>query len=77
MNKREIQIGEDEKTINDIAEKLKLISNNNMVTKEKLSHKFDANYVVKNKMINFADQMLIEYENEIDNSKQINKRNED
>ena len=57
----------------DVAEKLRLVSNTNMVTKEKLLHKFVAKDVIKNKMINVAGQMFIEYEKELDNSNQIIK----
>ena len=48
-----------------------------MVTKEELLQKFVAKDVVKNKMINVAGQMFIEYEKELDNSSQIIKRYED
>ena len=34
MDKIELEITQDEKTINDIAEKVELVSNTNMVTKE-------------------------------------------
>ena len=36
MDKIELEIKRDESTINDIAEKLELVSNTNMVTKEAL-----------------------------------------
>ena len=36
MDKIELEIKQDENTINDIAKKLKLVSNTNMVTKEEL-----------------------------------------
>ena len=39
MVKIELEIKLDENTINDIAEKLELVSNNNMVTKEELLKK--------------------------------------
>ena len=42
-----------------------------MVTKEELLQKFVAKDVIKNKMINVAGQMFIDYEREIDNSNQI------
>ena len=73
MDKIEQEIKQDENTINDIAEKLELISNTNMVTKEELLQKFVAKDVIKNKMITVAGQMFIEYEKEIDNSNQIIK----
>ena len=77
MDKIELEIKQDEKTINDIAEKLELISNTNVVTKEELLQKFVAKDVIKNKMITVAGQMFIEYEKELDNSNQIIKGYED
>ena len=77
MDKIQLQIKQDENTINDIAEKLELISNTNMVTKEELLQKFVAKDVIKNKMISVAGQMFIEYEKELDNSNQIIKGYED
>ena len=73
MDKIEQEIKQDENTINDIAEKLELVSNTNMVTKEELLQKFITKDVIKNKMINVAGQMFIEYEKEIDNSNKIIK----
>ena len=73
MDKIELEIKQDENTINEIAEKLELISNNNMVTKEELLRKFVAKDVIKNKMITVAGQMFIEYEKELDISNQIIK----
>ena len=73
MDKIELVIKQDETTIKDIAEKLELISNTNMVTKEQLLQKFVAKDVIKNKTINVAGQMFIEYEKELDNSNQIIK----
>ena len=77
MDKIEQEIKQDENTINDIAQKLELVSNTNMVTKEELLQKFVAKDVIKNKMINVAGQMFIEYEKELDNSNQIIKGYED
>ena len=77
MDKIEQEMKQDENTINDIAEKLELVSNINMVTKEELLHKFVAEDVLKNKMITVAGQMFIEYEKELDNSNQIIKGYED
>ena len=77
MDKIELEIKQDENTINDIAEKLELISNTNMVTKEELLQKFVAKDVMKNKMITVAGQMFIEYEKELNNSNQIIKGYED
>ena len=73
MDKIELEIKQDENTINEVAEKLELISNTNMVTKEELLQKFVAKDVIKNKMIDVAGQMFIEYEKELDNSNQIIK----
>ena len=77
MDKIEQEIKRDGNTINDIAEKLELISNTNMVTKEDFLQKFVAKDVIKNKLINVAGQMFIEYEKELDNSNQIIKGYED
>ena len=77
MDKIEQEIKQDENTINGIAEKLELISNTNMVTKQELLQKFVAKDVIKNKMITVAGQMFIEYEKELDNSNQIIKGYED
>ena len=77
MDKTELEIKQDENTINDIAQKLELVSNTNMVTKEELLHKFVAKDVIKNKMRTVAGQMFIEYEKEIENSNQIIKGYED
>ena len=77
MDKIELEIKQDENTINDIAEKLELVSKTNMVTEEELLQKFVAKDVIKNKMINVAGQMFIEYEKELDNCNQIIKGYED
>ena len=77
MDKIEQAIKQDEDTVIDNAEKLKLVSNTNMATKEELLQKFIAKDVIKNKMINVAGQMFIEYEKELDNSNQIIKGYED
>ena len=47
MDKVELEIKQYENTINDIAEKLELVSNTNMVTKEELSQNFVAKDVIK------------------------------
>ena len=73
MDEIEQAIKQDEDTVIDIAEKLELVSNTNMLTKEELLQKFVARDVIKNKMINVAGQMFIEYEKELDNSNQIIK----
>ena len=77
MDEIELEIKRDDDTVYEIAEKLQLISNTNMVTKEELLHKFIAKDVIKNKMINVAGQMFTEYEKELDNSNQIIKGYED
>ena len=73
MDKIEQTIRQDEDTVIDVAEKLKLVSNTNMATKEELLHNFIAKDVIKNKMINVAGQVFIECEKELDNSNQIIK----
>ena len=77
MDKIEQEIKQDENTINDIAEKLELVSNTNMVTKENFLQKIVAKDVIKNKMTTVAGQTFIEYEKELDNSNQIFKGYED
>ena len=77
MDKIEQAIKQEEDTVSDVAEKLKLVSITNMVTKEELLHKFVAKEVIKNKMITVAGQMFIEYEKESDNSNQLIKGYED
>ena len=47
MDKIEQAIRQDEDTVIDVAEKLKLISNTNMLTKEELLQKFIAKDVIK------------------------------
>ena len=68
---------QDDDTINDIAEKLELVSNTIMVTKEEILQKFVSKKVIKNKMITVAGQFFIEYEKELDNSDKIIKGYED
>ena len=77
MDKIEQEIKRDENTINDIAEKIELVSNTNMVTKEELLQKFVAKDVIKNKMITVAGQMFIELEKELDISDKIIEGYED
>ena len=63
----------DENILNDLSEKLELVSNTNMVTKEELLQKFVPEDVIKNRMITVAGQIFIEYERELDNSNQLIK----
>ena len=63
MDKIKLEIKRDENTGNDTAEKLELVSNTNMVTKDELLQKFVAKDVMKNRMITVAGQMFIEDEN--------------
>ena len=77
MDKIEQAIRQDEDTVIDVVEKLKLVSNTNMATKEELLHKFIAKDVIKNKMITVAGQMFIEYEKELDKPNQLIKGYED
>ena len=51
MDTMELETKRDENTINDFAEKLELLSNTNMVTKEELLQKFVAEYLIKKKII--------------------------
>ena len=76
MDKKESKLKQ-ENTTNDFAEKLELVSNTNMVTKEELLQKIVAKDVTKNKMITVAGHMFIEYEKELDNSNLISKGYED
>ena len=73
MDEIEQEIKRDENKINDIAEKLELVTNNNMVTKEERLQKFVSKDVLKNKMIAVAGQMFIEYEKKLDNSDKLIK----
>ena len=77
MDAIEQAIRQDEDTVIDVAEKLKLVSNTNMVTKEELLHKFIDKDVIKNKIIKVAGQMFIEYEKDLDKSDKIIKGYED
>ena len=77
MDKIELETKQDERTINDIAEKSELVTNIKIVLKEELLQKFVAKDVIKNKMITVAGQMFIEYEKELDNSDKIIKGYED
>ena len=58
MYKIELETKGDKNTINDIAEKLELVFNSNIVTKGELLHKFNAEDVIKNKMITVAGQLF-------------------
>ena len=77
MDKIELGKKQDENTINDTTEKLELVSNTNVVTKEDLLQKFVAKDVIKNEMITVAGQMFNEYKKELDNSNQIIEGYED
>ena len=77
MDKKELEIKRDQNTKNKIAEKIELVSNTNMVTKEELLQKVVAKDVIKNKMITVAGQVFIEYEKKLDNSDKIIKEYED
>ena len=73
MDEIEQEIKRDENKKNNIAEKLELVTNNNMVTKEERLQKFVSKDVLKNKMIAVAGQMFIEYEKKLDNSDKLIK----
>ena len=64
MDKIELEKKQEGNTINDIAEKIELVSNTNMVTKE-LLRKFVAKDINKDRMITVAGQMFFEYEKKI------------
>ena len=70
MDKIELEIKQDGNTINDFAEKLELVSNTKMVTKEELLNKCVAEDVTKNEMITVAGQMFNENEEKFADSKQ-------
>ena len=54
----------DENTINDIAEKIELVSNTNIVTREEVLRKIKGKDVIKKKMLYVAGQMFIQNEKE-------------
>ena len=62
MDKIELEGKQDENTINNIAEKLKLVSNTKLLTEEELFRKFVAKNVIENKMITVTGQINIDYE---------------
>ena len=70
MYEIELQIKQDETTLNDIAEKIELASNTNIVTKEEVLQKLIGKVVIKSKMINVAWQLFLQYEEELDESNQ-------
>ena len=70
MDKIELQINQDENTVNDIAEKIELASNTNIVTKEEFLQKLSGKDVVKFKKINVDGQLFFQYEKELDESNQ-------
>ena len=70
LDKMDLEKKRDENTINDFAEKTKIFSSTNMVTK-KMLHTFVAKDVIKNKMITVAGQMFLEKEKKLDNSNQL------
>ena len=77
MDKIEIELKRDENTINDIAEKVELVSNTNMVLKEELLQKFVAKDLIKNRMITVTGQLFFEYEKKLNISNEIIKGYED
>ena len=77
MEETESEMKRVENTINDIAEKVEVVSKTNKITKEELLQKIVAKDVRRNKMITVAGQMFIEYEKELDNSNQRIKCYED
>ena len=68
MVKFELQLKQDEITVNDFAEKIDLASNKSFVTKKELLQKLIGEDVVKTQTINFACQLFIQFEEELDES---------
>ena len=56
---------------------LEVVSNTDTVTKKELLQKFDAKYIIKNKLITVAGQMFMENEKELENSNRTIKGYED
>ena len=73
MDKNELQIKQDEKTVKFLAEKLELASNTFIIRKEEILQKLIGKDYVKTKMIIVAGQTLIQYERKLDESNQIIK----
>ena len=76
MDKLESEIKRAEVTINDIAEKLELVSNTNMLEKEPF-RKLVAKDLMKNKMITVAVEMFVECEKKLNKTNQKIKGCED
>ena len=73
MDKNELQIKQDESTVNVFAEKTELASNASFVTSEGFLQELICKDVLKSKMINVAGQTLEQYEKKLDESNQIIK----
>ena len=71
MDENELQIKQEETTINGNAEKLHSVSNTKKVTKHRLSQQLIVEKLLKSKLLHVARGMFIKYEKEIDESKQI------
>ena len=73
MDSIELQTKQDESTINDVDEKIELVSNTNIVTKEEVLHKLKGKNVIKTKMLQVTGQTFIQHEKELDESNQKEK----
>ena len=71
MNQVELAIKKNDNTKNEIAEKLELVSNTNIKTKEELIQQMIAKDNVKNPTMNVARKMFIQKEKELDESHQM------
>ena len=77
MDSIELQIKLDETTINDVAEKMELVSNTNIVTKEEVLHKLKVKNMIKTKLLHVSGQCFIHYEKELDECSHLIKGCED
>ena len=74
MDETELQIKQDETTINDNAEKLRIVSNTHFVTKHQLLQQLFAKEILKTKMLNVAGKMFIQDEKSLNESNRIIRR---
>ena len=71
MDEIELQIKPDETTINDNAEKLRIVSNTIFVTKHQISQQLIVKKLLKSKLLNVVRGRFIRFEKEIDEPKQL------
>ena len=76
MHEIELQVKQDENTVNNSAEIRKLVNNTNTLTTEEILHQQIAEDVVNSKVLNVADDKFIQFEKEPDESNQIIKCSE-